>query len=846
MNPYQQFLRFLLAASPISIIFAVNIGLLVEDRYSHLLPLPANKTTNDSAFPETITIGGCHVLVEIFHGNNQSEIYNQVSFLKEHNSTLIVTYTTCEMQELLRFYLKLYNMSHVWLPDLFCESFIPQKGLSPFKLLSQNNQLINAILEVVTSLEWKKVAVFLNGFLNKEQELSLLSGLTDREIFFVLHRLRYGEDLSYSRSMQAYKRHVLPLQFLLVIDAESAIKLLQFANQTGIIRKNIRWIIGNLNTGIDKIRDLQFDPYNINIITFKTNRYTAETNGCGNPEMQIKPAVFPNSPALEDAFQRILFCKSWKERLTMLCSNNIQDTSKNNSARTNQSTTEDGEIITEQSYFVVGVQYDLRKEQELVFKEIAEWTYSKPFKFYTRIPFPNFQPGLGNITLKVGYNPLKPFLTKETEGNNTEFVGLCVEILIQLSRSLNFQYELIATKDSTFGSENKTTHIWSGLIGMAARADVNLAIGPLTLTYNRFSVVDYTQPYMPDGISILIKRPSKHIANILQSFKVFTWMTWGALIASFIVTVITLTVINRLYFSAITNTNNCPKQIQSYGHNLWFILGYSLKEGKGIEPVNISGRVIVGSWWLFIILISTSYTAHLVAFLTIPHKHNEIRSLKELATQSVLKPIAFFGSDKYEYFQNVSNEDYKRIGDIMASGPVVTKEKEMLILVDNHDYAFISDESLIYYIAGKFCGKYYVVRGDTPRQGLGFVTPKHSPYLAAISSTLMLIQQSGLIERYQKQWWPSDDECLKEEKSNNLKAKKIGLGDLGGIFIVCGCLAVFGVVCAIFETVLSRFKKKPKNTFSSNWRDMTFYLSHKFHMKPTNHQRTWDLKYKNN
>ncbi|CAI9740382.1 glutamate receptor 2-like [Octopus vulgaris] len=498
------------------------------------------------------------------------------------------------MQELLRFYLKLYNVSHVWLPDLFCESFIPQKGLSPFKLLSQNNQLINAILEVVTSLEWKKVAVFLNGFLNKEQELSLLSGLTDREIFFVLHRLRYGEDLSYSRSMQAYKRHVLPLQFLLVIDAESAIKLLQFANQTGIIRKNIRWIIGNLNTGIDQIRDLQFDPYNINIITFKTNRYTAETNGCGNPEMQIKPAVFPNSPALEDAFQRILFCKSWRDRLTMLCSNNIQDTSKNNSARTNQSTTEDGEIITEQSYFVVGVQYDLRKEQELVFKEIAEWTYSKPFKFYTRIPFPNFQPGLGNITLKVGYNPLKPFLTKETEGNNTEFVGLCVEILIQLSRSLNFQYELIATKDSTFGSENKTTHIWSGLIGMAARA-------------------------------------------------------------------------------------------------------------------------------------------------------------------------------------NVSNEDYKRIGDIMASGPVVTKEKEMLILVDNHDYAFISDESLIYYIAGKFCGKYYVVRGDTPRQGLGFVTPKHSPYLAAISSTLMLIQQSGLIERYQKQWWPSDDECLKEEKSNNLKAKKIGL-----------------------------------------------------------------------
>ena len=49
---------------------------------------------------------------------------------------------------------------------------------------------------------------------------------------------------------------------------------------------------------------------------------------------------------------------------------------------------------------------------------------------------------------------------------------------------------------------------------------------------------------------------------------------------------------------------------------------------------SVSGRVVVASWWLFVVLVVSCYTANLAAFLTVTSIGTTINTLEELMAQS--------------------------------------------------------------------------------------------------------------------------------------------------------------------------------------------------------------------
>ena len=48
----------------------------------------------------------------------------------------------------------------------------------------------------------------------------------------------------------------------------------------------------------------------------------------------------------------------------------------------------------------------------------------------------------------------------------------------------------------------------------------------------------------------------------------------------------------------------------------------------------MSGRVVVASWWVFVVLVVSCYTANLAAFLTVTNIGTTINTLEELMAQS--------------------------------------------------------------------------------------------------------------------------------------------------------------------------------------------------------------------
>ena len=49
---------------------------------------------------------------------------------------------------------------------------------------------------------------------------------------------------------------------------------------------------------------------------------------------------------------------------------------------------------------------------------------------------------------------------------------------------------------------------------------------------------------------------------------------------------------------------------------------------------SVSGRVVVASWWVFVVLVVSCYTANLAAFLTVTSIGTTINTLEELMAQS--------------------------------------------------------------------------------------------------------------------------------------------------------------------------------------------------------------------
>ena len=59
----------------------------------------------------------------------------------------------------------------------------------------------------------------------------------------------------------------------------------------------------------------------------------------------------------------------------------------------------------------------------------------------------------------------------------------------------------------------------------------------------------------------------------------------------------------------------------------------ALFQGSGLNPKAASTRIVGGIWWFFTLIIISSYTANLAAFLTVERMITPIENADDLANQ---------------------------------------------------------------------------------------------------------------------------------------------------------------------------------------------------------------------
>uniref|UniRef100_A0A8W7Q0Q4 Glutamate receptor 1 n=1 Tax=Anopheles coluzzii TaxID=1518534 RepID=A0A8W7Q0Q4_ANOCL len=355
------------------------------------------------------------------------------------------------------------------------------------------------------------------------------------------------------------------------------------------------------------------------------------------------------------------------------------------------------------------------------FKKIATWDPTHGVN-YTRSQgevYSQIVESLQNKTFIVASRIGAPFLMfKEKkdgeflEGNN-RFEGYSLELIDGISKILGFQYRMELVPDGKYGSYNKVTKKWDGLVKHLLDRKADLAVCDLTITYERRTAVDFTMPFMTLGISILYAKPVQQPKDLFSFLSPLSLDVWIYTATAYLGVSVLLFVLSRMAPADWENPHPCKQDndevenIWDMLNALWLTMGSIMGQGCDILPKAISTRLVAGMWWFFALIMLSSYTANLAAFLTMERMDATIESAEDLAKQSKIKYGVLMGGSTMAFFQTSNFSTYQRMCASMESvRPAVfsksNDEGRNCVFEGQRMYAFLMESTSLEYITERY------------------------------------------------------------------------------------------------------------------------------------------------
>ncbi|XP_014362032.2 glutamate receptor ionotropic, kainate 2 isoform X3 [Papilio machaon] len=391
---------------------------------------------------------------------------------------------------------------------------------------------------------------------------------------------------------------------------------------------------------------------------------------------------------------------------------------------------------------------------------------------------------------------------------NAQFEGYAIDLIHEISKVLGFNYTFKLAPDGRYGSYNRETKEWDGMIRELLEQRADVAIADLTITYDREQVVDFTMPFMNLGISVLYRKPIKQPPNLFSFLSPLSLDVWIYMATAYLGVSVLLFILARFSPYEWDSPGNCidePQVLENQFtllNSLWFTIGSLMQQGSDIAPKAVSTRMVAGMWWFFTLIMISSYTANLAAFLTVERMDSPIESAEDLAKQTKIKYGALKGGSTAAFFRDSNFSTYQRMWSFMESArPSVftssNKEGEERVMRGKGAYAYLMESTTIEYVVERNCDLTQV-GGMLDSKGYGIAMPPNSPYRTAISGAVLKLQEEGKLHILKTKWWKEKrggGSCRDETSKSSSTANELGLANVGGVFVVL--MGGMGVACVI-------------------------------------------------
>lgn len=189
-------------------------------------------------------------------------------------------------------------------------------------------------------------------------------------------------------------------------------------------------------------------------------------------------------------------------------------------------------------------------------------------------------------------------------------------------------------------------------------------MAPLTVTYQRSQVVDFTKPFLSLGISVLFKIPQQQRPSVFSFMNPLGSATWlYIMLAAVVVTFLTYIVAHvtpyewkNHHVCNIRQDSHVPPNGPlinrfTFSNTCWYVFSTLLKGCCEFHPGTVSTRLLGGIWWVFALVMISAYTANLAAVLTVDRRYLPIKFLDDLANHPEIHYGAVEGGSTMQFFK---------------------------------------------------------------------------------------------------------------------------------------------------------------------------------------------------
>ncbi|XP_037891865.1 glutamate receptor ionotropic, kainate 2-like isoform X1 [Glossina fuscipes] len=747
-----------------------------------------------------------------------------------------------------------------------------------FNLHPHQDDISKALHSLLIAFQWSRF-IFLyesTEYLNILNTIMALYGPNGP----IITVLRYDINLNGNfKSVLRRIRKSIDNYIVVVGSSETMPEFLRQAQQVGIINEDYKYIIGNLDFHSFDLDEYKYSEANITSLRmFSPEKLRVK-------ELMLKLGYMY---AL-DEFQNGSCPITVEMALTYDAVQLIAETTKHISLKAeplnctdrSDGVTEDGSTfknyvrslnihkrtLTGQIYFEGNVRkgytFDVIELQPSGIVKVGTWNelsnYTSQRLKPTSAIFENFDNTLVNRTFIILLSvPNKPYASlvesyKKLDGNN-QYEGYGVELIKELANKLGFNYTLI-NGGNDYGSYNKTTNTSTGMLKEIREGRADLAVTDLTITSEREEAVDFSIPFMSLGIAILYVKPQQAPPATFSFMDPFSEEVWWYLGLAFLGVSLSFFILGRLSPKEWDNPCPCieePIELENQftiSNSLWFTTGALLQQGSEIAPKALSVRTVASIWWFFTLIMVSSYTANLAAFLTIETPTTLIENVNDLAENKggVVYGAKRTGSTR-NFFMTSEDERYKKMNEFMTKNPQYLTEtnQEGFERVKNskdHTYAFLMESTSIEYNTMRECSLKKI--GDAlDEKGYGIAMRKSNlimtelikeiilkkillkdwPYRDKFNNALLELQEQGVLAKMKNKWWNEVGAGICTSKAEQSDAKSLSMENLEGIYVVLlvgsGLALLHGIISWICFVIrkASNHKVSLKDAFTEEFK----------------------------
>jgi polar amino acid transport system substrate-binding protein len=337
--------------------------------------------------------------------------------------------------------------------------------------------------------------------------------------------------------------------------------------------------------------------------------------------------------------------------------------------------------------------------------------------------------------LKLGVRLITPFVNKDEANNYTGFS-------IDLWKKIAERAKLPETKYTEYGNVGD-------LINATEKKEVDAGIAAVSITADRESRIDFSQPMFDSGLQILVSGDNTPQPPGPKDFfnKIFKAL-WNQAFLSLVIAILLLGFIlaniayflERIHPEGIFSRNYLVGIMQAF----WWSLT-ALASQSDHSPMTKQGRVLTIIWMYFSVIFLTFFQAQITSDLTAQRLQGEINGIEDLGGKKVVS-IAASTASKYLTEKGIPHATVQNLNEAYVS--VTNRSVDALV----YDSA-----PLAYYANNEGKSKVQLVGEVFKPENYGITMPQGSPLANKINLALLSLKEDGSYKQLYDKYFGSEN-----------------------------------------------------------------------------------------